>query len=99
MQKKILQLRHTLPVGFAEVWKYKLTKHGIKIMLIVNGDIPKYALIAARGCRLIERVNHMLQMVSNLFGVSAKVIFTIVSTSEIIKIGKKLNGCDSAGKL
>ena len=70
-EKIILQPRHALPLGFGEIGKHKIAEHGLEIMRVIKRNIPKHALIAARGGGLVDAVYHMLQVVGHFVRVGA----------------------------
>ena len=98
-EEEVLQLRHARPHRFAEIGEDEIAEHRIEIVLIVNGNIPEYALIAARGSRLVDAVHHLLHMVGDFFAVGFQIIITVVFAGEVVEIGQKLHRRHRAGKL
>ena len=98
-EEEVLQFCHARPDRFAEIGEDEIAEHRVEIVLIVNGNIPEYALIAARGGRLVDAIHHLLHMVGDFFGVGFQIIVAVVFTSEVVEIGQKLHRCHRAGKL
>ena len=98
-KEEVLQLRHAWPHRFTEIGEDKIAEHCVKIVLIVNGNIPEYALIAARGGRLVDAVHHLLHMVGNFFGMGFQIIVAVVFAGEVVEISQKFHCRHRAGKL
>ena len=98
-EEEILQLRHARPHRFAEIGEDEIAEHRVEIVLIVNGNIPKYALIAPRGCGLVDAVYHLLHMVGDFFAVGFQIIVAVVFAGEVVEIGQKFHRRHRAGKL
>ena len=98
-EEEVLQLRHARPHRFAEIGEDEIAEHRIEIVLIVNGNIPEYALIAARGGGLVDAVHHLLHMVGDFFAVGFQIIVTVVFAGEVVEISQKFHRCHRAGKL
>ena len=94
-----MQLRHARPYRFAEVGEDEIAEHRVKIVLIVNGNIPEYALITARGGGLVDAVHYLLHMVGDFFAVSFQIIVAVVFAGKVVEIGQKFHRCHRAGKL
>ena len=98
-EEEILQLRHAWPHWFAEIGEDEIAEHRIEIVLIVNGNIPKHALIAARGGRLVDAVHHLLHMVGDFFGMGFQIIVAVVFAGEVVEISQKFHRRHRTGKL
>ena len=98
-KEEVLQLRHARPYRFAEIGEDEIAEHRVKIVLIVNGNIPKHALIAARGGRLVDAVHHLLHMVGDFFGMGFQIIIAVVFAGEVVEISQKFHCGHRAGKL
>ena len=98
-EEEVLQLRHARPHRFAEIGEDEIAEHRIKIVLIVNGNIPEYALIAARGSGLVDAVHHLLHVVGDFFAVGFQIIVAVVFAGEVVKIGQKFHRRHRTGKL
>ena len=98
-EEEVLQLRHARPHRFAEIGEDEIAEHRIEIVLIVNGNIPKYALIAARGSGLVDAVYHLLHMVGDFFAVGFQIVVAVVFAGEVVEISQKLHRRHRAGKL
>ena len=98
-EEEVLQLRHARPHRFAEIGENEIAEHRIEIVLIVNGNIPEYALIAARGSGLVDAVHHLLHMVGDFFGVGFQIIVAVVFAGEVVEISQKFHRRHRAGKL
>ena len=98
-EEEVLQLRHARPHRFAEIGEDEIAEHRIEIVLIVNGNIPKYALIAARGGGLVDAVHHLLHVVGDFFAVGFQIIVAVVFAGEVVEISQKFHRCHRAGKL
>ena len=98
-EEEVLQLRHARPDRFAEIGEDEIAEHRIEIVLIVNGNIPKHALITARGGRLVDAVHHLLHMVGDFFAVGFQIIVAVVFAGKVVEIGQKFHRCHRAGKL
>ena len=98
-EKEVLQLRHAWPHWFTEIGEDEIAKHRVKIVLIVNGNIPKHALITARGGGLVDAVHHLLHVVGDFFAVGFQIIVAVVFAGEVVEIGQKFHRCHRAGKL
>ena len=98
-EKEVLQLRHAWPHRFTEIGEDEIAEHCVKIVLIVNGNIPEYALIAACGGRLVDAVYHLLHMVGNFFGMGFQIIVAVVFAGEVVEISQKFHRRHRAGKL
>ncbi len=98
-EEEVLQLRHARPHRFAEIGEDEIAEHRIEIVLIVNGNIPKHALIAARGGGLVDAVHHLLHMVGDFFGVGFQIIVAVVFAGEVVEIGQKFHRRHRAGEL
>ena len=98
-EEEVLQLRHARPHRFAEIGEDEIAEHRVEIVLIVNGNIPKYALIAARGGGLVDAVHHLLHVVGDFFAVGFQIIVAVVFAGEVVEISQKFHRCHRAGKL
>ena len=98
-KEEVLQLRHALPHWFAEIGEDEIAEHRVKIVLIVNGNIPEYALIAACGGGLVDAVHHLLHMVGDFFGMGFQIIVAVVFAGEVVEIGQKFHRRHRTGKL
>ena len=98
-EEEVLQLRHARPNRFAEIGEDEIAEHRIEIILIVNGNIPEYALITARGGRLVDAVHHLLHMVGDFFAMGFQIIVAVVFAGEVVEIGQKFHRRHCAGKL
>ena len=98
-EEEVLQLRHARPHRFAEIGEDEIAEHRVEIVLIVNGNIPKYALIAARGSGLVDAVYHLLHMVGDFFAVGFQIIVAVVFAGEVVEISQKFHRRHRAGKL
>ena len=98
-EEEVLQLRHARPHRFTEIGEDKIAEHRVKIVLIVNGNIPEYALIAARGGRLVDAVHHLLHVVGDFFAVGFQIIVAVVFAGEIVEISQKFHCRHCAGEL
>ena len=98
-EEEVLQLRYARPHRFAEIGKDEIAEHRIKIVLIVNGNIPKHALITACGGGLVDAVHHLLHVVGDFGGVGFQIIVAVVFAGEIVEIGQKLHRRHRTGKL
>ena len=98
-EEEVLQLRHARPHRFAEIGEDEIAEHRVEIVLIVNGNIPKHALITARGGRLVDAVHHLLHMVGDFFAVGFQIIVAVVLAGEVVEISQKFHRCHRAGKL
>ena len=98
-KEEVLQLRHAWPHWFAEIGEDEIAEHRVEIVLIVNRNIPKYALITACGCGLVDAVHHLLHMVGDFFGMGFQIIVAVVFAGEVVEIGQKLHRRHRAGKL
>ena len=94
-----MQLRHALPHWFTEIGEDEIAEHRVEIVLIVNGNIPEYALITACGGRLVDTVHHLLHMVGDFFAVSFQIIVTVVFAGEVVEISQKFHCGHRTGKL
>ena len=94
-----MQLRHARPHRFAEIGEDEIAEHRIEIILIVHGNIPKYALIAARGSGLVDAVHHLLHMVGDFFAVGFQIIVAVVFAGEVVEISQKFHRRHRSGKL
>ena len=98
-EEEVLQLRHARPHRFAEIGEDEIAEHCVEIVLIVNGNIPEYALIAARGSGLVDAVHHLLHVVGDFFAVGFQIIVAIVFAGKVVEIGQKFHRRHRAGKL
>ena len=98
-KEEVLQLRHARPHRFTEVGEDEIAEHRVEIVLIVNGNIPEYALITARGGGLVDAVYHLLHMVGDFFGMGFQIIVAVVFAGEVIEIGQKFHRCHRTGEL
>ena len=98
-EEEVLQLRHARPHRFAEIGEDEIAEHRVEIVLIVNGNIPEYALIAARGSGLVDAVHHLLHMVGDFFAVGFQIIVAVVFAGEVVEIGQKFHRRHRTGKL
>ena len=98
-EEEVLQLRHARPHRFAEIGEDEIAEHRVEIVLIVNRNIPKYALIAARGGGLVNAVHHLLHMVGDFFGVGFQIIVAVVFAGKVVEISQKFHRRHRAGKL
>ena len=98
-EEEVLQLRHARPHWFAEIGENEIAEHRVEIVLVVNGNIPEYALIAACGGRLVDAVHHLLHMVGNFFAVGFQIVVAVVFAGEVVEIGQKFHRRHRAGKL
>ena len=98
-EEEVLQLRHARPHRFAEIGEDEIAEHRVEIVLIVNGNIPEYALITARSSGLVDAVHHLLHMVGDFFGMGLQIIVAIVFACEVVEIGQKFHCGHRAGKL
>ena len=98
-EEEVLQLRHARPHRFAEIGEDEIAEHRVEIVLIVNGNIPKYALIAARGSGLVDAVYHLLHMVGDFFAVGFQIIVAVVFAGEVVEISQKFHRRHRTGKL
>ena len=98
-EEEVLQLRYARPNRFAEIGEDEIAEHRVEIVLIVNGNIPKHALIASRGGRLVDAVYHLLHVVGDFFAVCFQIIVAVVFAGEVVEIGQKFHRCHRAGKL
>ena len=98
-KEEVLQLRHAWPHWFAEIGEDEIAEHRVEIVLIVNGNIPEYALITACGGGLVDAVHHLLHMVGDFFTVSFQIIVAVVFAGEVVEIGQKFHRRHRAGKL
>ena len=98
-EEEVLQLRHARPHWFAEIGEDEIAEHRVEIVLIVNGNIPEYALITACGGGLVDAVHHLLHMVGNFFAVGFQIIITVVFAGEVVEISQKFHRRHRAGKL
>ena len=94
-----MQTRHACPHGFGEIGEHKIAKHRVKIIAVIQRNIPKHALIAARGGGLVDAVHHLLQGVFNLTAVGGEIIVAKIFAGEVVKISNKFNCCHRACKL
>src|SRR5690554_2603164 len=99
MQKEILQLTDRLPAAFTEIREDKIAEHTVKIVLVIDGNIPEHTLIATRSRRLVQSIHHVLQMIGDFMTVGFKVVITIVATGKVIEVGQKLNRSYGTSKL
>lgn len=98
-KEEVLQLRHARPHWFAEIGEDEIAEHRVKIVLIVNGNIPEYALITACGGRLVDAVHHLLHMVGDFFSMGFQIIVAVVFAGEVVEIGQKFHRRHRTGKL
>ena len=98
-EEEVLQLRHARPHRFAEIGEDEIAEHRVEIVLIVNGNIPKHALIAARSSGLVDAVHHLLHVVGDFFAVGFQIIVAVVFAGEVVEISQKFHRCHRAGKL
>ena len=98
-EEEVLQLRYARPHRFAEIGEDEIAEHRVEIVLIVNGNIPEYALITARGGGLVDAVHHLLHVVGNFFAVGFQIIVAVVFAGEVVEISQKFHRCHRAGKL
>ena len=98
-EEEVLQLRHARPHRFAEIGEDEIAEHRVEIVLIVNGNIPKYALIAACGGGLVDAVHHLLHMVGDFFAVGFQIIVAVVFAGKVVEISQKFHRRHRAGKL
>ena len=98
-EEEVLQLRHARPHRFAEIREDEIAEHRIEIVLIVNGNIPEYALITARGGGLVDAVHHLLHVVGDFFGVGFQIIVAVVFAGKVVEISQKFHRRHRAGKL
>ena len=98
-EEEVLQLRHARPHRFAEIGEDEIAEHRVEIVLIVNGNIPKYALIAARGSGLVDAVHHLLHVVGDFFAVGFQIIVAVVFAGKVVEISQKFDRRHRAGKL
>ena len=98
-EEEVLQLRHARPHWFAEIGEDEIAEHRIEIVLIVNRNIPEYALIAACGGRLVDAVHYLLHMVGDFFGMGFQIIIAVVFAGEVVEISQKFHCRHRAGKL
>ena len=94
-----MQRGDALPVRAAEVREDEVAEHGVEVVLVVDGDVPEGALVAARGGGLVERIDDVLQVVGDVLFMRAQVVVAIVLAREVVKIGEKFDGGDRPGKL
>ena len=94
-----MQLRHARPHRFTEIGEDEIAEHRVKIVLIVNGNVPKYALIAACGGGLVDAVHHLLHMVGNFFAMGFQIIVAVVFAGKVVEISQKFHCRHRAGKL
>ena len=98
-EEEVLQLRHARPHRFAEIGEDEIAEHCVEIVLIVNGNIPEYALIATRGSGLVDAVHHLLHVVGDFFTVRLQIIVAVVFAGEVVEISQKFYRSHRAGKL
>ena len=98
-EEEVLQLHHARPHWFTEIGKDEIAEHRVEIVLIVNGNIPEYALIAACGGGLVDAVHHLLHVVGDFFTVGFQIIVAVVFAGEVIEIGQKFHRCHRTGEL
>ena len=98
-EEVVLQRGDALPVRAAEVGEDEVAEHGVEVVLVVDGDVPEGALVAARGGGLVERIDDVLQVVGDVLFMRAQVVVAIVLAREVVKIGEKFDGGDRPGKL
>ena len=98
-EEEILQLCHARPHRFAEIGEDEIAEHCVEIVLIVNGNIPEYALIATRGSGLVDAVHHLLHVVGDFFAVGFQIIVAIVFAGKVVEIGQKFHRRHRASKL
>ena len=71
----------------------------MEVVLVVDGDVPESALVAARGGGLVDGVNDVLQVVGDVFFVGAQVVVAVIFTREVVEVGEEFDGGDRPGKL
>ena len=98
-KEEVLQLRHAWPHWFTEIREDEIAEHRVEIILIVNGNIPEYALITACGSGLVDAVHHLLHMVGDFFGMGFQIIVAVVFAGEVVEISQKFHRRHRAGKL
>ena len=98
-EEEVLQLRHARPHRFAEIGEDEIAEHRVEIVLIVNGNIPKHALIAASGGGLVDAVHYLLHVVGDFFAVGFQIIIAVVFAGEVVEISQKFHRRHRAGEL
>ena len=98
-EEEVLQLCYARPHRFAEIGEDEIAEHRVEIVLIVNGNIPKHALIAASGGGLVDAVHHLLHVIGDFFGVGFQIIIAVVFAGEVVEISQKFHRRHRAGKL
>ena len=98
-QEVVLQCGNAFPFGLAEVGEDEVAKHRVEVVLVVDGDVPESALVAARGGGLVDGVNDVLQVVGDVAFVGAQVVVAVIFAREVVKVGEEFDGGDRTGKL
>ena len=99
LEEKVLQLEEPIIARAAHIRENKLTKHAVKVRLIIEGDIPKNRLIATGCRRLVNGIDYMLEVVLYHLGVCFQIILSIVLGGKVVKIEQKLHCSQSPCKL
>ena len=94
-----MQTRHACPHGLGEIGEHKIAKHRVKIIAVIQRNIPEHALITPRGGGLVDAVHHLLQGVFNLAAVGVEVIVTKILAGKVVKISNKFHRRHRACKL
>ena len=98
-QEVVLQRGDAFPFGLAEIGEDEVAEHRVEVVLVVEGDVPEGALVAARGGGLVDGVNDVLQVVGDVAFVGAQVVVAVIFAREVVKIGEEFNGGDCPGEL
>ena len=67
LHETLLKPRKALPVRLRTIGEVEITKDALEIVLIVLCDIPKYCLVVTSTCRLVQRIDNLLEIVSDDF--------------------------------
>ena len=98
-EEVVLQCGDALPVRMREIREDEVAKHRFEVVLVVDGDVPEGALVAARGSRLVDGIDDVLQVVGDVFFVGAQVVVAVILAREVVEVGEEFDGGDRPGKL
>ena len=105
LHETLLQPGETLPVGLGPIGEVEVAEDTLKIVTVIVSHIPEHCLIVACTSRLIQRVDDLLEIVSDnlidgtllqrevglLIG-TLIVIQSILLTDEVVHIHQELGG-------
>ena len=65
LHEALLQPGESLPVGLRAVGEVEVAEDGLEVVLVVVGDVPEHGLVVTGTCRLVQRVDNLLEVVGD----------------------------------